>query len=228
MNRLQHFVCERAHHAGPPRKPNPRAEPSVWTKHRDHWPHNVAVAPNLNNNNEQTRGHFNEVTMTNSSYSSNHNSTSEGYSTQGFLLDTKVSEQSINVSSDEARGPICESADTCADDNDDVTTGSSCAKSEENDEEDSFDMNGLPMPRISSSTIPVVVEVTPRSGSFSSSSDDPLFKGVCLYSGSMTSTQRNEIEYKPEQQGKDNASTKVRLSRLMAGIFSRIQIPLKK
>jgi hypothetical protein len=56
------------------------------------------------------------------------------------------------------------------------------------EEEDTFDPEGLKMPRISSSTVPFVLEVAPRNGRFNS--DDPLFQGVCLYSGSMTGSQR--------------------------------------
>jgi hypothetical protein len=56
------------------------------------------------------------------------------------------------------------------------------------EEEDTFDPEGLKMPRISSSTVPFVLEFAPRNGRFHS--DDPLFQGVCLYSGSMTGSQR--------------------------------------
>jgi hypothetical protein len=64
---------------------------------------------------------------------------------------------------------------------------SSVPSSSEDDEEDSFDSCSLPLPRISSSTIPLVMEVTSRSRGFGS--QDPLFNGVCLYSGSMSEDQ---------------------------------------
>jgi hypothetical protein len=63
----------------------------------------------------------------------------------------------------------------------------SSVKSSSDEENDDFDMEGLPMPRINSSTAPFVVEVSPRNGRFASK--DPLFQGVCLYSGSMTSIE---------------------------------------
>jgi hypothetical protein len=58
------------------------------------------------------------------------------------------------------------------------------------DEEDSdlFDVEDIPMPSLSSSTVPIVLEVAPRTGGFAS--DDPLFNGVCLYNSSMTTSQR--------------------------------------
>mmetsp|Transcript_60553 Transcript_60553/g.91346 ORF Transcript_60553/g.91346 Transcript_60553/m.91346 type:complete len:218 (-) Transcript_60553:163-816(-) len=58
---------------------------------------------------------------------------------------------------------------------------------EDEEEQDSFDSSSLPLPRIDSSTIPLVMEVTSRSGGFGSK--DPLFNGVCLYSGSMSEDQ---------------------------------------
>mmetsp|Transcript_24180 Transcript_24180/g.44969 ORF Transcript_24180/g.44969 Transcript_24180/m.44969 type:complete len:190 (+) Transcript_24180:262-831(+) len=59
---------------------------------------------------------------------------------------------------------------------------------DEDDDEDDFDVNGVSLPRLSSSTIPIVVEVsnahkTPR---FYSNSEDPLFQGVCLFSTATT------------------------------------------
>lgn len=59
---------------------------------------------------------------------------------------------------------------------------------DESDEDgDEFDPEGVPLPRISSSTIPIVLEVAPRNGRLAS--NDPLFHGVCLYSGSMSTDQ---------------------------------------
>jgi hypothetical protein len=72
------------------------------------------------------------------------------------------------------------------------------------EEEDTFDPEGLKMPRISSSTVPFVLEFAPRNGRFNS--DDPLFQGVCLYSGSMTGSQR---ETYASTQTESTASKKV-------------------
>jgi hypothetical protein len=55
-----------------------------------------------------------------------------------------------------------------------------------------FEVNGFRLPRSSSSVAPIVVVVAPRSASFES--DDPLFRGICLYNGTMKSSQRHEIE----------------------------------
>jgi hypothetical protein len=61
--------------------------------------------------------------------------------------------------------------------------------SDPEEEEDNSDPEGLKVSRISSSTVPfVVLEFAPKNGRFNS--DDPLFQGVCLYSGSMTGSQR--------------------------------------
>jgi hypothetical protein len=72
------------------------------------------------------------------------------------------------------------------------------------EEEDTFDPEGLKMPRISSSTVPFVLEVAPRNGRLNS--DDPLFQGVCLYSGSMTGSQRKAYT---SAQGERTTSMKV-------------------
>lgn len=56
---------------------------------------------------------------------------------------------------------------------------------EEEGDDDEFNHEGIPMPRLTSSTIPIVVDVSNRhrhAGFYSS--NDPLFQGVCLYSTS--------------------------------------------
>lgn len=64
---------------------------------------------------------------------------------------------------------------------------------EEEDDDDDFNVDGLSMPRLSSSTVPIIVEV---SNSYKSrgfySSEDPLFQGVCLYSS--TKDENKNIE----------------------------------
>jgi hypothetical protein len=72
------------------------------------------------------------------------------------------------------------------------------------EEEDTFDPEGLKMPRISSSTVPFVLEFAPRNGRLDF--DDPLFQGVCLYSGSMTGSQRKAYTSAQEE---STASKKV-------------------
>lgn len=73
---------------------------------------------------------------------------------------------------------------------------------------DQFDASGVPMPRIESSSTPFVLEVAPRNGRLGSK--DPLFQGVCLYDGNMTTEQvekynyctspkRNPVRYHPSQ-----------------------------
>ena len=52
---------------------------------------------------------------------------------------------------------------------------------------DTFDSNSMKLPRISSSTIPLKIEIAERSDKFGSC--DPLFQGRCLYSGSMSKDQ---------------------------------------
>ena len=68
---------------------------------------------------------------------------------------------------------------------------------DEAEEEDSFDIQACGMPRITSrgecADAPVVLEVAPRNGGRLHNANDPLFQGLCLYSGSMTSNQREKI-----------------------------------
>jgi hypothetical protein len=80
------------------------------------------------------------------------------------------------------------------------------------EEEDTFDPEGLKMPRISSSTVPFVLEFAPRNGRFNS--DDPLFQGVCLYSGSMTGSQR-----KAYTSAQEDSNTSKRVSSLTSSWF---------
>eukprot|EP00529_Nitzschia_sp_RCC80_P036345 CAMPEP_0113488438 /NCGR_PEP_ID=MMETSP0014_2-20120614/26017_1 /TAXON_ID=2857 /ORGANISM="Nitzschia sp." /LENGTH=159 /DNA_ID=CAMNT_0000382151 /DNA_START=144 /DNA_END=623 /DNA_ORIENTATION=+ /assembly_acc=CAM_ASM_000159 len=60
-------------------------------------------------------------------------------------------------------------------------------------EEDEFDSDAIPLPRLSSSTIPIIIDVSSRrrhnTGFYSS--NDPLFQGVCLYSSSSTASKPN-------------------------------------
>jgi hypothetical protein len=52
--------------------------------------------------------------------------------------------------------------------------------SDEEEDDDLFYPEAIPMPRLSSSTIPIVMEVVqPSNGRYTST--DPLFQGVCLY-----------------------------------------------
>ena len=61
------------------------------------------------------------------------------------------------------------------------------------EEVDEFDSDAISMPRLSSSTIPIVIDVSSRhrynTGFYSS--NDPLFQGVCLYSSSGTASKSN-------------------------------------
>jgi hypothetical protein len=61
---------------------------------------------------------------------------------------------------------------------------------DEEEGKDDFDMNGLPVPRLSSSTIPIIVEVSNahRTARFYTNPHDPLFQGICLYSSSSPSS----------------------------------------
>lgn len=57
------------------------------------------------------------------------------------------------------------------------------------EDEDGFDMEAIPMPRLSSSTVPVKIEVVlPRSSSGQYTSEDPLFQGICLYTSTSSLT----------------------------------------
>jgi hypothetical protein len=60
----------------------------------------------------------------------------------------------------------------------------------EDEDNDGFDCDAVPTPRLSSSTIPIVIDVSNRhrlnTGFYSS--NDPLFQGVCLYSTSRATT----------------------------------------
>eukprot|EP00934_Nitzschia_sp_Nitz4_P000474 Nitzschia sp. Nitz4//scaffold6_size259037//135857//136297//NITZ4_001081-RA/size259037-processed-gene-0.76-mRNA-1//-1//CDS//3329556914//474//frame0 len=82
----------------------------------------------------------------------------------------------------------------------DSSASDSC-KALDAEEEDTFDMDGLPLPRLTSSTVPVSLEVARRSSTFNSG--DPLFQGVCLYSGNMSTDERQKLERK----GSDAART---------------------
>ncbi|KAL3921944.1 MAG: hypothetical protein SGILL_002475, partial [Bacillariaceae sp.] len=66
--------------------------------------------------------------------------------------------------------------------------------SEAEEDEDDFDLNGISEPRLSSSTVPIVVEVSNahKTARFYKNEDDPLFQGVCLYSTSTTSAKSNK------------------------------------
>ena len=137
--------------------------------------------------------------------------------TNGFSHDTIVSDNHSLLSSMTAGASYGHGrhySDACPD----VTDSSSTKSSSEEEEDDAFDMEGLPMPRISSSTLPIVVEVAPRTGSFASK--DPLFRGVCLYSGSMTSTQRYEAEFKSKEEQEKYSMAKA--SWLSPSMFSRL------
>lgn len=80
-----------------------------------------------------------------------------------------------------------------ADDSMTATSSSSSDQSSPDDDEeevgneDQFDSESLPMPRIDSSSTSFVLEVAPRNSRLGSK--DPLFQGICLYDGSMTPEQ---------------------------------------
>ena len=57
----------------------------------------------------------------------------------------------------------------------------------EEEASDHFDIDSAPIPKLSSSTIPIVMEFAPRNGGYSIS-NDPLFNGVCLYNTSTSSS----------------------------------------
>ena len=66
-------------------------------------------------------------------------------------------------------------------------------------EVDTFDVSSSSsMARVGSDrdvvATPVVLEVPPRNGRLQT--NDPLFQGVCLYEGCMTSNQREKVEYR--------------------------------
>ncbi|KAG7366713.1 hypothetical protein IV203_029383 [Nitzschia inconspicua] len=71
----------------------------------------------------------------------------------------------------------------------------------EENEDDTFDMDAIPLPRLSSSTLPIVVRVSNahRTDRFYQNADDPLFQGKCLYISSTTQTTT--------KQDKQNGST---------------------
>jgi hypothetical protein len=75
------------------------------------------------------------------------------------------------------------------DDDDDETD----SEDDEDHEDDHFNVDGLSMPKLSSSTIPIIVEV---SNSYKSrgfySSEDPLFQGICLYSSTKGDSNNQE------------------------------------
>lgn len=90
--------------------------------------------------------------------------------------------------------------------------------SEDGEAQDSFDVEGMRMPRVTSSTIPIVLQVAPRSGSFQS--HDPLFQGVCLYSGQMTAAQRDRIEKEKDPQTQTTPVGSPRTSWSLSSVFS--------
>ena len=67
------------------------------------------------------------------------------------------------------------------------------SEDDDDENEDQFDSNSIPMPRLSSSTIPIVVEVVAPShhGGGYYKSEDPLFQGRCLYSTSSSISSSN-------------------------------------
>jgi hypothetical protein len=82
-------------------------------------------------------------------------------------------------------------------------TSSSEEEDDDVEQEDTFDMDGCPMPRISSSTIPVYLEVTTRTVGFDTK--DPLFGGVCLYSSDSERSQPDELF--PNEESSSSTST---------------------
>merc|ERR1712130_463675 len=73
-------------------------------------------------------------------------------------------------------------------------TSSIPSSSEDDDHvEDSFDLDGIGLPGLKSSTVPLVMEVTRRNPF---GSQDPLFQGRCLYSGTMSKDQVKEYSVK--------------------------------
>eukprot|EP00529_Nitzschia_sp_RCC80_P035866 CAMPEP_0113460350 /NCGR_PEP_ID=MMETSP0014_2-20120614/10939_1 /TAXON_ID=2857 /ORGANISM="Nitzschia sp." /LENGTH=160 /DNA_ID=CAMNT_0000351995 /DNA_START=154 /DNA_END=636 /DNA_ORIENTATION=+ /assembly_acc=CAM_ASM_000159 len=75
------------------------------------------------------------------------------------------------------------------------------------DGEDEFNSDAIPLPRLSSSTIPIIIDVSGRhrhsTGFYSS--NDPLFQGVCLYSSSSTASKSNSSRI--ETNSKDQSSS---------------------
>jgi hypothetical protein len=110
-------------------------------------------------------------------------------------------------------GSTTKAASTHSDDQDDdeacpgmsETSSVKSSSEEEEEEHDTFALDSAPMPRISSSTIPIFLEVAPRTGGFDTK--DPLFGGVCLYSGSMASEQRDKFESPPDEFFEDEESS---------------------
>ena len=81
------------------------------------------------------------------------------------------------------------------------SSSSSSSSSNDNDDdeshseelEDAFDMSDIKEPRLSSSTVPIVVQVSNahKTARFYQNDADPLFQGVCLYSTATSS--KNDV-----------------------------------
>jgi hypothetical protein len=84
--------------------------------------------------------------------------------------------KAVPISQDEEQ----EAVETDEDDDDETESG---------DDDDDFNANGIAMPKLSSSTVPIIVEVSNshKARGFYSS-EDPLFQGVCLYSSTKDET----------------------------------------
>jgi hypothetical protein len=96
--------------------------------------------------------------------------------------------------------------DACPDSMSETSSVKSSYEEDEAEDEDAFAIDGVPMPRISSSTVPIVLMVAPRTGG-GFDSKDPLFRGVCLYSGSMASEEREDIKPQPEELLRNKATS---------------------
>lgn len=95
--------------------------------------------------------------------------------------------------------------------NDDITKKDDEVEDEDTVDEqvDTFTASSSTMPRRVGSdrdvTPVVVLEVAPRNGRLQT--NDPLFHGVCLYDGCMTTDQRERVEYHTRTNGSTTENT---------------------
>jgi hypothetical protein len=74
-----------------------------------------------------------------------------------------------------------------------VATDEDDDESQSCDDDEDFDMNGISLPKLSSSTIPIILDVSnAHKGRGFYSSDDPLFQGICLYSSTTDNLQNQD------------------------------------
>mmetsp|Transcript_118074 Transcript_118074/g.176413 ORF Transcript_118074/g.176413 Transcript_118074/m.176413 type:complete len:181 (+) Transcript_118074:303-845(+) len=122
---------------------------------------------------------------------------SESSSTQRAQISSADDESDEPSDPYESVPDVLDSTSVKSDDEDDSDDDDDDDEEEE-DDDDLFDLEGLPMPRLSSSTIPIAMEVIRPSHTGMYKSEDPLFQGVCLYHSGSSNEKPSDHHHRAE------------------------------